>query len=220
MADKLSLYNAALRELGERRLASLSEPREPRRVLDDIYDQEVAYCLGEGFWTFMVRTAQMDASDTVTPEFGFLFAFVLPTDWLRTVTMSASQTLSPPFFDNDATIETGYVYTNWTPIYLQYVSNDALYGLNLGAWPAAFTDFVAKRLARQACVAITGKRDMLGGPEGLIEVERKARLNARSKDAMNLPVKFAPTQTWVRARRGFMHRMPGPGDEPGGTLMS
>ena len=35
-ASKLSIYNQALGHLGERRLATLSEPREPRRVLEGV----------------------------------------------------------------------------------------------------------------------------------------------------------------------------------------
>ena len=34
--DQLSLYNNALTVLGERKIASLTENREPRRVLDDV----------------------------------------------------------------------------------------------------------------------------------------------------------------------------------------
>ena len=33
-SDRLDVYNGALRRLGSRRLASLTENREPRRVLD------------------------------------------------------------------------------------------------------------------------------------------------------------------------------------------
>ena len=45
MTDKLTVYNETLGLLGERKLASLTEQREPRRVLDGFWDQTVAYCL-------------------------------------------------------------------------------------------------------------------------------------------------------------------------------
>ena len=45
MASKLSIYNGALRAIGERRLASLTEDRASRRELDDAYDDVVANCL-------------------------------------------------------------------------------------------------------------------------------------------------------------------------------
>lgn len=212
MTDKLTVYNLVLGELIERRLSSLTENREPRRVLDDHWSQEVAYCMGEALWNFMIRTVQQDASSTVTPAFGYLYAFVLPTDFVRTVTTSGNADLDPPFRDGELAVEAVYLYTNVTPIYHSYVSNDPLYGMNLGAWPPVFTDYVVKRLARQTCKRITGKDALLLGPQGLIAEERKARLNARSKDAMNMPTKSAPTGSWVRSRGGFGTRRPG--DEP------
>lgn len=217
MTDKLAVYNLALGELIERRLSSLTENREPRRVLDDHWSQEVAYCMGEALWNFMIRTVQQDASSTVTPGFGYLYAFILPTDFVRTVTTSVSPDLDPPFRDGELAVEATYLYTNVTPIYHSYVSNDPLYGMNLGAWPPAFTDYVVKRLARQTCKRITGKDALLQGPQGLIVEERKARINARSKDAMNLPTRSAPTGTWVRSRGGGFSRMPG--DDPGSSLL-
>ena len=43
---KLSLYNDTLQLLGERRLASDTEDREPRYDLDSLYDNgAVDYCL-------------------------------------------------------------------------------------------------------------------------------------------------------------------------------
>ena len=38
MITRLQLYNSALLLLGERNLASLSENREPRRLLDHVWD--------------------------------------------------------------------------------------------------------------------------------------------------------------------------------------
>ncbi len=64
-ADKYAIYNMALAHLQERKLARLSngnlENREPKRVLDDFWDQEVAFCLERHFWNFIYRTVQLDA---------------------------------------------------------------------------------------------------------------------------------------------------------------
>lgn len=217
MTDKLSLYNNALTDgLGERRLGSLTEAREPRRVLDELYAQEVAYCLERKFWNFAYRTVKIDASTTVVPGFGFLYAFKIPDDWIRTRLLAAVPTLDPPLLQ--VAEETGYWYTNITPIYVQYNSSDPLYGLNLGAWPASFTDYVAKRLARKAASRIPGKAELLAGPDGLIKQEERAYKIASANCAMNEAVGFAPQSSWVRARRGFTTQIPGPGgDNPSGS---
>jgi hypothetical protein len=114
--NQLYLYNKALGYLGERKLASLSENREPRRVLDDYWSDEVPFCLGQGLWRFARRTVQQDADSTFAPEFGFNYAFPYPSDWIRTVLVSTSPDLDPPLLQMRD--EGGYIYANATPIYL------------------------------------------------------------------------------------------------------
>lgn len=217
MTDKLALYNRALEQLEERRLGSLAEAREPRRVLDDNYPHAVAYCQEQGLWAFMLRAVQMDASTTFIPgaawnntdvpasppsPTGYEFAYQLPVDWVRTVNASINPTFQPPL--TQYAEEAGYLFANFTPLYLSYVSKDPLYGYNLGAWPATFSEYVSITMARLSCKRITGSTDLLRGPEGLLAQEKTARIRARAIDAMNLPVGFAPQSSWVRSRRGFM----------------
>lgn len=219
MTDKLSVYNGALGHLDERALASLSENREPRRALDAFWNDTVNYCLERKFWNFGYRTVSIDASTTLTPAFGYLYAFRIPNDWIRTRKLSAVQTLDPPLID--VSEETGYWYSNITPIFVQYNSNDPLYGLNLGAWPQSFAEYVQLRLAVKACKRVTGSTELLRGDESLIKREEKAYKVANANCAMNEAIGFAPQSSWVRARRGFQPMMPGPGgDEPtGGSLI-
>lgn len=218
MTDKLSLYNLALAHLRERRVAALSEQREPKRVLDDLYAQEVAYCLERKLWNFGYRAEQIDASTTLTPTFGFLFAFKIPDDWIRTRRLSATPTFDPPLFQ--VMEEAGYWYANLTPIFVQFNSSDGGYGMNLGKWPASFTDYVSKRLARVAAGRIAGKEELLAGPQGLIKEEERAYKIAAANCAMNEAVGFQPQGSWVRSRRGFTSQIPGPGgDSPSGSSL-
>lgn len=200
MADQLSLYNEALGKLKERKVSSLSENREAKRVLDDYWLRVPLYCLEQGLFRFAKRVVSIDASTTITPAFGFNDAFRIPDDWIRTVVISTSPDLDPPLLQYAE--ETGYWYANATPIYVAYVSNDSLYGMNLGAWPQSFADYVALRLARQACKRITGSDDLLKGAGGLIDEENKARRRTKANDAMNDPPGMPPVPFWARARRG------------------
>jgi hypothetical protein len=217
VTDKLTLYNLALGHLQERRIASLAEPREPRRVLDDFWPSVSSYCLERKIWNFMLRAIQIDASSSVTPGFGFNFAFTVPSDWIRTLKVSTEPQLDPPL--NDYKEETGYWFANVTPLFISYSSSDPLYGLNLGKWPATFEDYVALRLAGQACGRITGKQDLNKGEDGILAREIKAYKIAAANCAMNEAVGFAPRSSWVRARGGF-GRTTGGGDNPGSGLMS
>jgi hypothetical protein len=214
MTDKLSIYNLTLRHLEERKLASLSEPREPRRVLDDFYDQEVAWCLERHLWKFAQRSVQIDASETIVPFFGFNFSFDKPPDYVRMILLSTTPTFKTPYIGYKE--EGGQFYGDFTPIYLMYVSNDVLYGMNLGVWPATFVDFVTLHIAVKACKRITGSTEML---KVLAPLYKEARRVSAANDAMEEGPEFPPQSTWVRARRGFQTGMPQAGDNPGGSLL-
>lgn len=201
MADKLSLYNDALLILGERKLGSLSEAREPRRAIDDAYDKALGYCLEAGFWNFAMRAVQIDSSSSVVPTFGYTAAFPKPSDFVRTYKQSQFEQLDPLLLD--IVDEPDYWYANCDPIYVKYVSDDIAYGKDLSIWPETFADYVATRLAFKACKRITGKDPT----DELIKGEKRAAAIARGKDAMNEPIGFPPMGTWASARlRGINSR--------------
>lgn len=198
MTDKLTVYNKTLLLLLERPMVNLSINNEQKRVLDSQWDDVVGYCLSQGLWRFAKRTVQIDASSTVAPAFGFLNAFNIPDDWVRTVTGSANAQLDPPLLDMKE--EAGYWYANSTPLYVAYVSDDPLYGMDLGKWPPAFTDYVAHRHARQCFGGLPGKdTDLL---EGIKRDEKVAKRNAKGNDAMNDPPGQAPMSLLTRSRLG------------------
>lgn len=198
MTDKLSVYNKTLIHLVESPLSSLTEPRAARRTLDSQWNETVAYCLAQGLWRFAKRSVQIDPSSTVTPAFGFLNAFLIPDDWVRTITSAAAAQMDIPSLDVKE--EAGYWYANCNPLYVSYVSADPLYGLNLGKWPANFTDYVSLRLATQSFGAIPGKDAELS--DRLERKEAKAKRNAKGSDAMNDPPGQTPLSMLVRSRLG------------------
>jgi hypothetical protein len=186
-----------LGHLGERALASLSENREPRRVLDYYWSGAVGYALAQGLWRFARRSVQQDASSTVVPAFGFNFAFPYPTDWIRTQILSTSPNLDPPLLQYRD--EGNYIYADATPIYLSYISADPQYGMNIGAWPDNFVRYMGFQLAFLACNRITNDKVDIDRLEKRMD---KARRNAKASDAMNDPPGLPPVPFWARARRG------------------
>jgi hypothetical protein len=201
MSSKLSVFNDALAHFGGRKLASLSESVESRRALDDAWDDGVQYCLEQGLWNFAMRAARFDSSPSVEPAFGYSFAFTKPDDWVRTGVASANETLNPPmlgFAD-----ESGYWYANCDPFYVKYVSDDASYGFDVSLWPATFTEFVAAHLARKVCRRLNASATDF---DRIIKLERRFKIDARSKDAMNESAAFPPQGTWVSSRGGGASR--------------
>ena len=205
MTTKILVYNQALRLMGERRLTSVTEARDARYHLDDAYSEGLGYCLEQGFWNFAMRAAQLDASAVVEPSFGYEHAFTKPSDWVRTYALSSSENLTPPLLNyND---EAGYWYSNVDPIFIKYVSNDSSYGADLALWPETYALYVSCRLAVMTapsiCKASESKMDEL------LTREKRARVDARSKDAMNEPPSFPPQGSWAQARGGGRSRLNG-----------
>lgn len=200
MASQLAVYNKALRLLGEPRLTGLTEARPARYHLDDAYALLIDYCLEQGYWNFAMRTAQLDASDSVEPAFGYSFAFTKPDDWIRTYLISPSETLDPPLLGRQLVDEAGYWYADSDPLFIKYVSNDTSYGADLALWPASFEHYAACHLALDAGPSVcTLSADKL---EELERKEDRARRKARSIDATNEPTLFPPMGNWARARLG------------------
>ena len=139
MTDKLSIYNGALNVIGERRLANLSENRETRFKLDDIFDNDfLNRVLQMGQWNFAARSAKIPASTTITPTFGYEFAFPKPDDFVRTMRITFDDFFKQPITRyND---ESQFWFMNEDIIFVQYVSNDIQFGCDFSLWPFNFTE--------------------------------------------------------------------------------
>ena len=193
---QLSLYNGALRNLKERKLASLSEDTKARRTLDDVWDggSVIKACLEQGYWNFAIRTSKITKNVGFTAAFGYRNQFTIPSDFVRLVALSTDEFLRTPL--NDYTDEAGNWYCNEDVIYVSYVSDDNDYGGNLARWPETFVTYVELHIADEAAGVITGEKDLVK------EDLRRALVDARAKDAMNEPTKFMPQGQFTRARQG------------------
>lgn len=201
-ATKLGLYNGALRILKERKLASLSENREPRRLLDDAYGDgstngAVRYCLEMGQWTFATRSVRVDYSPSVEPDFGHRYAFDQPDDMVRVAAVCADEFFTQPLLRY--VDERRYWYASQPTIYVKYVSNDANYGADLSLWPESFVKVVEAYLAKEIAGSLTQGDDKVRFAEAMWD---RAKKEARSADAMNRPTAFPPPGSWVTSRRG------------------
>lgn len=200
MTTKLGLYNGALRLCKERKLSSLSENREPRRLLDDAYGDittigVVRQCLQMGQWTFATRAQMLDYTPSVEPEFGYRRAFDQPDDWVRTTAVCSDEYFKCPLLEYAS--ERGYWYADLDTIYIRYVSDHANYGGDLSQWHEAFVNLVEASLAMDICGSLTGANG-----EFVEKMYKKAKADAMSSDAMEKPTVMLPSGSWSSARRG------------------
>lgn len=198
MTDRLALYNGALLELGERKLASLSENREPRRLLDDVWAGGlVAFCLRAGQWRFATRTVQLAPETSIEPDFGYRKAYERPEDWLRTVGVYSDEYGNNPLLQYRQ--EQNFWFADIEPLYVSYISSDPAYGGNLAEWPPEFTEYVQAYLASRIVQKLTQDKAERARVEKLV---KDRRLVAASQEAMEGPTSFTPSGSWVSARTG------------------
>lgn len=201
---QLQLYNEALVEhLGERELASLTEDREPRRVLDRIWASGAfaSRVLEQGQWNFATRVSKLEYNPAITPTFGYRYAFDKPTDLVRLTGLTTDECMRSPVLHY--TEETQYWFSDLTEMYIGYVSNDASFGGDLAQWPESFVRFAAAELAFAAAKRISNSK----ADKDDIKAEKQRLLNvAKNLDAMNGPTRFMPQGLWVSSRGSTVTR--------------
>ena len=187
---QLVLYNIALYAVGERNVASTDEDREPKRLLDEIWTRgangAVGYALEQGQWLFASRTQALTASTSVTPSFGFSFAFGKPTDMTRLTNISTSADFGTDLFYYR--FESTSIYSNSSLIWVEYTSNSTVYGNNLSLWPETFTMWMGHWLATQMAPRLKNDLDL----EDLTRRTNQLLISARLKDAAQKVAPWPP----------------------------
>jgi hypothetical protein len=202
MATKLSLYQGACQMLGIRKLASLTENQLSRREFDTVFSRGgIKTCLQMGQWNFAMRSAERTYSPSITPQFGYQYAFDKPEDWVRTSAMSQDEGHRDPLLDY--VDEAGYWFADLETLWARWVSNDTQYGLDYSLWPENFTRVVECYFAKEVCIRLTQSQ---GLKESLDSTFKKLLTQAKATDAMDEPTTFAPEGSWSRARRGGRSR--------------
>ncbi|HNP14962.1 MAG TPA: hypothetical protein PKI99_00675 [Terrimesophilobacter sp.] len=196
MTDRLSLYNGALRLLGERKLASLTEDRGPRHYLDDVWDDGIVRrCLEAGQWTFAIRKVSVDASSSVEPQLDqYIYAFEKPEDLVRLAGISSSAS-GDPLTDYD--FAGGFFFANLDPIYVRYVSDDQDYGGDYSLWPESFVDYVQASMASEIAPRLSASDAHM---ERVDAKKDQALARLVYIDGMNSPSIRPPLGSWARAR--------------------
>jgi len=198
MPSKLSIYNGALTILGERKLADTSENREPRYKMDDVWDNDlIDRVLRMGQWNFAKRTVELQASPSVTPSFGYTYAFDKPEDFIKTMLVCHDEYFNLPI--TAYSDESQWLFCDQETIYFAYVSNDVQWGGDLSLWPPDFTEMVEHYMAWKAGPRIAG---LDVSEKKLGNMWKSWLATAKSSDAMESPAKFAPKGGWARSRSG------------------
>jgi len=200
MASEVSIGNRSLDKLGATHIVSL-EDRDPKAVaLKEAYPVVRDAELRRHRYRFSLGRALLAASDT-PPEFGFDFAYPLPTDCLQVIQIGEYDLGPTPNASHQAptelwSIEAREILTDFAaPLKIRYVRRIT----DVGLFDSCFLETFASRLGYETCYRITGsnEREDRCLRDYRIGLKEGVRANA---------VEVAPTyptdDTWVTARLG------------------
>lgn len=198
MASVVQVANRALTKLGTARIISLDDDvkaaRSIKSCFEDLRDDE----LRSRRWSFAIKRTTL-AADATAPEFGFQYAYTLPSDFLR-LDMVNDQ-YPDVQMDNyigsetvDYVLESGKLLTDIAaPLKIRYgsvVDNPAL-------WDPNFREALACRIAAEICEDLTQsnpKRE-LAWKEYDMAIKKAVRTQAIER----LPVR-PPDNQWIIGR--------------------
>ena len=200
-ATKTTLYRNAILLLKSNAVdVATTDDNAFVNTFDLFYDRALAFALQSGDWNFATRTASIEASEDVEPEFGYSFAIVKPDDYAgRIVAISSNARFDPPLNDyhEDGGLA-GYIWCDHDPLYLRWVSNSVEYGLNLSIWSPAFERYFEHEIAWRGAGVLTNMS--AAEKEAFRKEKNRALHDAQAKDGRNQGAAPLPQGRLVMAR--------------------
>lgn len=143
MTSQIEICNAALYRLNGQPITSLADNTKEAVILTRIYDMTRKRLLRSHPWNFAIKKIEL-AQSVTAPAFEYTYAYPLPADCLRVITIYEPS--------SEWKVVGSEIHTNDSSLFLEYVADID----NEGLWDAVFTDLMVLKLAIDMCYAITG----------------------------------------------------------------
>lgn len=194
MPTKLSVFNKALRILGQPTIATVDQNDEAGRFLRASWEESVNACYEVGNWNSAIERAELSQSATA-PGWGYDYYYELPDDFVRLVQISSTGDINEDFTAYRP--ENGMIATNASTLFIRYVSSNLL-TLAPGEWTQAFANFVSATLAVDCAPKLN--------PTGLELASQQQEIfkkTALSIDAIQDPPAQRKPGSFTMAQRGY-----------------
>jgi electron transfer flavoprotein alpha subunit len=195
-----SIANAALRVLGERRIASLDEESKTARLMKDAYDDVRQETLRTMKPRFATTRASLSANATA-PAWGYDYAYDLPGDCLRVVNVLNESRLHWEVEGRQIVTDLG------APLKITYISDFT----DVPAMDAGFRQALAANLAAEVAEPLTGT---MSESEKAATVARARAAQAAGADGQEATNANVVGSEWLDARysRSRLDRVPSDGE--------
>lgn len=193
MPTKLTVFNDALRMLGQPMLASDLQEGEDGRYLRAAWQTAVELAHEKTAWDF-ARTRWQCARLATTPVHTYDYYYAIPADCLRLLTVSDSG--EPGTALLTYAVDQGKIATSATTVYITYVSDSS--EAAVGRWSQSFAHYVATELALSCAPKLNSS-----AVDTISKERKKALSDAIGLDAAQGPPVKRQHGAWSRAARGF-----------------
>lgn len=193
-APWIKIYNDALAIMGlaSQKITSGDTDSMVRSVMDVSVDAGlVEDILEDTGWHWANTTQKVEYNPSVTPSWGYRYAFDIPNDMQRFDGIWYDEYLSNPLKRYQH--ESDVIYADVTEIYIKYVSSDFL--TNPASWPYKFRRLVAAKLAMDSAPSVPGADVNLAR-----QTYQERENEAKASDAQQSPPRILGRGQWLRAR--------------------
>lgn len=193
----LQIYNDAMFCMSLPQVITINDDSNARAALDAAVNQgAVKFLMEGGQWVWANTSKRLDYDQSITPEWGYQYAFNKPEDMYRLKGIFADEYFHRP--KRDYADEGDNWFTDIQTIYVLYVGTALLNSPE--KWPQYFRSYLSSYLATQ-CAGV------LGGDVQNAFLKHEIREGiAKNDDAMASPPRRIPNGSWSRARTTALGR--------------
>lgn len=194
-ASAVQIANLALTKLGEHRILSLTDDSKQARCINALFDLWRDAELARHRWKFALTRQQL-AADAASPDWGYDFAYTLPSELLSLVQVGEFYVPSGSKAKGPWQREGAKLLTDISaPLKIRFVQRVT----NTGLFHPLFVVAFACRLAHEACEEITQSS---AKKQALAAEYRDTVIEAVRADAMEATPDELPWGSWIDSREG------------------
>lgn len=185
MTTAAAIANTALIPLERKRITSLGEGSPSANDVNEIYSETRLRLLRRHDWNFARKRIEL-GREAATPASGFDYQYQLPSDWIRTIVVSDSDTGRRGVRYR---IEQDSILCDAENVFLTYIYNVT----DEAAMPPDFRDYFAYTLGISLAKTSTQRKEMR-------EMQQEAKAAAMSIDSVEDDTDDVPDGDWYTDR--------------------
>lgn len=198
MSSETDVANVALRLIGQTPITNRTDGSPNGNIIDDLFDDVRDDLLRYNPWNFATKRAELAKSATL-PAFEFDFAYPLPADWIRTLSVHSNDAGHGAVFHRMELINNQKaILVSSDQLFVRYIYREK----DPNVWSADFRRAVSLAIARDLAVPVASSNTL---QEQISKQFEKAMNRARSNDAMGASPEQRPRGSWVDRRGRSRH---------------